>query len=206
MNGLPPDGEARLARQLAFLLELDKLKEVQRRTRLLGSRRLENSAEHSWHATLAALVLLEHACPGADILHTLKMLLVHDIVEIDAGDTFAFGDQSHKAHDEAAAAARIFGLLPADQRDECLALWREFEERTTPEARFANAVDRLMPVLYNYHGGGGTWREHGVTEPQVYSRLSPIGDGAPDVWTHVQTLLAEACARGDILPARSEPG
>lgn len=189
----------RLDQQIRFILEVDKLKEVLRQARLLGSGRRENTAEHTWHITLMAMILHEYAGEPVDLLRTLKMLLVHDIVEIDAGDTFAYADQSNKAHDEAAAADRLFGLLPAEQCEECKALWREFEQRATPESRFANAMDRLMPALHNLYGGGGAWRAHKVTWSQVEARLSAIGLGAPDVWAWLQPQLAEARARGDIL-------
>lgn len=192
-------GPERMARQLRFLVEVDRLKEIYRRTVLIGSRRRENSAEHSWHVTLLALTLYEYSAEPVDLLRVVRMLAVHDIVEIDAGDTFAYADQSSKAELEALAAARIFGLLPPDQCAEFTALWQEFDARETAEARYANAMDRLMPVLHNYYTEGGTWREHGVRLEAVMRRLSPIGEGAPEVWALVQTLLDEAVARGDIL-------
>lgn len=188
----------RLSRQIAFLVEVDRLKEVLRQTMLLESGRRENSAEHSWHVALLAITLHEYTNAPIDLLHVVKMLLVHDIVEIDAGDTFAFGDQSHKAADEEAAALRIFGLLPDDQCEEFIALWREFDARATSEARFANAMDRLMPALHNYNGGGGTWRAHGVRWDQVLGRMSPIGEGAEDLYAWLYPLLEEARDRGDI--------
>ncbi len=195
-SGSPLEDE--MARTLAFVLEVDKLKEIERRTHVIASQRRENSAEHSWHIALMATVLHPYANEPVDLLHTIQMLLVHDIVEIDAGDTFAYGDQSSKASDEADAAARIFGLLPPAQRDSLIALWEEFEARATPESRFANAMDRLMPALHNYYGGGGTWREHGVTRAQVQRRLEPIGEGSDRLWAWLQPLLDEAVARGDI--------
>src|SRR5690606_13001631 len=141
----------RLQAQLAFLLEIDRLKRILRRTSLVGGDRRENSAEHSWHLAVMAMILAEHANEPVDALHVLKMLLVHDIVEIDAGDTFAYDVQANQDKEarEQAAAERIFGLLPADQRDEIRAMWEEFDARVTPEARFANAMDRLMPALQN---------------------------------------------------------
>ncbi len=189
-----------MARRMDFVREVDKLKEIERRTHVYASGRRENSAEHSWHVALMAAVLQPYANEPVALLHTIKMLLVHDIVEIDAGDTFAYADQSSKAADEADAAARIFGMLPEAQRDEFVALWEEFDARTTPEARFANAMDRLMPALHNYYGGGGTWREHGVTRAQVQQRLAPIGEGSVALWAWLQPLLDDAVARGDIAP------
>lgn len=200
----PSTNLERMARQIAFLVEVDRLKEVLRQTMVLQSRRRENTAEHSWHVALLAMTLAEYTNQPIDLLHVIRMLLVHDIVEIDAGDTFAFGDQSHKAVDEEAAARRIFGLLPPDQASDFMALWHEFEARTTPESRFANAMDRLMPALHNYNGGGGTWRLHKITWTQVQGRMAPIGEGATAVYAWLLPLLEEARERGDILSVVDE--
>lgn len=186
----------RLEQQLRFILEIDNLKHVLRRSRLIADQRFENSAEHSWHIAVMALLLAETSNEPVDLLRTVKMLLIHDIVEIDAGDTFAYGEQSAKAASEEAAAVRIFGLLPDDQRDEMLALWREFEARATPEARFANAMDRLMPVLHNLNAAGGSWRDHNVTRDQVITRVSPIGDGSSELWEVVRAQLDDAVQSG----------
>jgi putative hydrolase of HD superfamily len=191
-------GGERLAQIMTFVLEMDGLKDVLRKVHILSGERHENSAEHSWHVALLAVLLAEYAAEPVDLCHVLRMLLVHDIVEIDAGDTFAFADQSNKAASEEAAAARLFGLLPDELGAELAALFREFDGRATPEARFANAMDRIMPALQNCYGGGGTWREHGVSWEQVQARLSPIGDGVPLVWEWMQPLLNESRARGDI--------
>lgn len=191
-------GGERLARTITFVLEADRLKEVLRKARILPSRRLENTAEHSWHVTLLAVLMAEYAAEPVDLFRVLRMLLVHDIVEIDAGDTFAFADQSNKAGSEALAADRLFGLLPPDLGADCMALWHEFEARATPESRYANAMDRLMPALHNWFGGGGTWRAYDVSWAQVQARLSPIGLGAPTLWAWLELRLAEARARGDI--------
>ena len=194
----------RLAAQMAFIAEVDKLKRVLRRTSLVGGDRRENSAEHSWHVTLIAMLLAEYSNQPVDLLKVLKMLLVHDIVEIDAGDTFAFDTvaMQDKAARETAAATRLFGILPPDQGTELQALWEEFDAVATPEARLANAADRLMPVLQNYNNDGGTWRAANLDRSAVDRRLSPIGDGAAEVWAYVQTLLDDATARGLI---RKEP-
>ena len=191
----------RLEAQLAFLLEIDRLKRILRRTSLVGGDRRENSAEHSWHLAVMAMILAEHANEPIDPLHVLKMLLVHDIVEIDAGDTFAYDVQGNldKEAREQAAADRIFGLLPDDQRDEIRALWEEFEARRTPEARFANAMDRLMPALQNYANGGGTWRANGVDLAAITRRLQPIGDGSTALWDYVAAMLEDAAERGLIV-------
>ena len=198
------EGE-RLSQQLQFILEIDRLKGVLRRSLLLESRRRENSAEHSWHLAMLALVLAEHANETVDLLHTLKLLLIHDVVEIDAGDTYAYDDDSHdgKIERERTAAIRIFGLLPPDQAAAMTALWEEYEAQQTPEARFALALDRLMPFLHNYHTGGITWRENRVTRAQVEDRMSPVGTGSDALGAAVAAVVEEATASG-LLP-RSWP-
>ena len=198
------EGE-RLSQQLQFILEIDRLKGVLRRSLLLESRRRENSAEHSWHLAMMALVLAEHANETVDLLHTLKLLLIHDVVEIDAGDTYAYDDDSHdgKIERERTAAIRIFGLLPPDQAAEMTALWEEYEAQRTPEARFALALDRFMPFLHNYHTGGITWRENRVTRAQVEDRMSPVGTGSDALGAAVAAVVEEATASG-LLP-RSWP-
>lgn len=195
-----PEPNSRLDRQLRFLIEADRLKEVLRRTRLIEPHgvesRFENSAEHSWHIALMAVVLAEHSNERVDLPRVLKMLLVHDLVEIDAGDTPAFGEQGDKSDRETLAADRIFGLLPEDQRDEFVALWREFEARETEEAKFANAVDRLLPPFQNLANAGGSWRDFSVTRARADARLSPIGDGSEVLWEAVSRALDEGEARG----------
>jgi putative hydrolase of HD superfamily len=188
----------RLAQQIAFLLEADKLKAVLRRTPLTDASRPENSAEHSWHLVLAAMVMREHALVELDLLRVLEMLTVHDLVEIDAGDTFAY-DARHlgtKAEREQAAADRIFALLPRDQGVRLRARWEEFEAHETPEARFANALDRLQPLLQNACAGGGSWRDHEVTREQVLRRMDPIRSTMPDVWPRVVEIIEAFCASG----------
>lgn len=171
----------RLARQLQFILEIDNLKGILRRSLLLDSRRRENLAEHSWHLAMMALVLAEHSNDPIDQLHTLKLVLVHDIVEIDAGDTYAYDADEHADKDERVrkASQRIFGLLPTDQAEEFIRLWEEYQGQQAPEARFALALDRLMPLLHNYHTDGVTWRENRVTkEKQVEERMAPVAVGS----------------------------
>jgi putative hydrolases of HD superfamily len=191
----------RLEQQLAFAIEIDKLKEVLRQTRLLTNERRENSAEHSWHIALLAILLAEYASESVDVLHVVKMLLIHDLVEIDAGDTFAYSAEprAEQALREGLAAQRIFGLLPADQQTEFLALWDEFEASLTAEARFANALDRFMPFLHNFHGNGGTWRLFDVRYEQVLERMDPVRTGSPMLWDVVQALLDRAVEQG-LLP------
>lgn len=192
---------ARLAQQIRFIVEVDRLKDVFRQTFVIGTRRRENDAEHSWHLCLMVLVLAEHAnTPDVDALRVLKMLLIHDIVEIDAGDTFAYdtarmADQHER---EALAADRLFALLPADQTAEFRALWDEFEARATPEARFAAAMDRFQPMLLNCLTEGAAWRMHGVTSDRVLARNTPIIDGATEVWNYAARMIEQAVAAGHL--------
>jgi putative hydrolase of HD superfamily len=189
----------RLQQQLAFILEIDKLKKILRQTYLTDQSRKENDAEHSWHLAVMAVVLSEYAAKKQiDMLHVLKMLLIHDLVEIDAGDTFCYDAAGNrkKLEKETEAAKRIFNLLPADQALEFRNLWKEFEARRSPEARFAAALDRFQPLLHNYHTQGGTWREHHIKRPQVIQRNRPIKDGAPELWEHAADLIDAAVKEG----------
>ncbi|MFK7753827.1 MAG: HD family hydrolase [Sedimentitalea sp.] len=175
----------RLEAQFAFLGEMDRLKSVSRATLLHDGSRAENSAEHSWHIMLHALVLAEHADPPVQIDHVLRLLMVHDIVEIDAGDAPIHGvfDAEALARAEAKAADRLFALLPSDQTQQLRALWDEFEAAQTPEARFAKAIDRVPAPLANIATGGGSWRDYGVTLDQLDTRVGvPIARGAPAIW------------------------
>jgi putative hydrolases of HD superfamily len=189
---------ARLAEQVAFALEADRLKSVVRQTPLLDSTRRETDGEHSWHVALIALVFREYADPEVDIARVIAMLLVHDLVEIDAGDTFIYDDSAVATQQrrEAAAAARIFGLLPPDQRNELAALWEEFEAQRSPEARFAKAIDRFQPLLHNYFTRGGTWKNPGVTRARVIDRKRVIERGSPRLWAYAQELIDDAVAQG----------
>lgn len=194
----------RLESQVRFILEVDRLKEVFRQTLCTQSRRAENDAEHSWHLCLAVIVLAEHANePRLDVLRVLKMLIIHDLVEIDAGDTFAYdtarmADQHER---EARAADRIFGLLPADQCLEFRGLWDEFEAKATPEARFAAAIDRFQPVLLNCSTEGAAWKRHGVTADRVMARNAPIAEGSAELWGKAAAMIRQAVDSGDLLPA-----
>jgi putative hydrolases of HD superfamily len=189
---------ARLRQQLIFILEADRLKHVQRRSYLADGSRVENSAEHSWHLALMALVLAEHANEAVDVYRVMQMVVVHDLVEIDAGDTYLYDDdgQIGKAERESLAASRLFGLLPEDQATELLALWQEFEARETADARFANALDRLMPLLHNYYSGGLAWKEHAIRGDQVRQRLAVMGDGSAGLWDYAQVIIEAAVAEG----------
>ena len=188
----------RLDRQLSFINEIDKLKTVIRQTLLIDMSRRENTAEHSWHLAVMATLLTEYAKEPVDALHAIKMLLVHDIVEIDAGDTFAYDTAGYADKDEREqkAATRIFGLLPAEQGGELRALWEEFEARQTAESKYANALDRLQPLLHNYRTEGGTWRIHNVTKDKVLKRMEPIKIGMPEIYPMVEKIIEEACAAG----------
>lgn len=196
----------RLEQQVAFLIEADKLKQVLRRTPLADSSRRENSAEHSWHLIVAAIVLLEHSAGDVSLLHVLEMLAVHDLVEIDAGDTFAYDAQDlvTKEERELAAAERIFGLLPPDQASRVRSLWDEFEAQQTPDARFANAMDRLQPLLQNACAQGGSWRDHDLTREQVLRRMAPIESAVPAAWPLVLKIVDDFCASG-LLRATAPP-
>jgi putative hydrolases of HD superfamily len=199
-------GEAeRLARQLAFIIEIDRLKGVLRRTPLVDNSRRENTAEHSWHLGVMVLLLAEHADPRVDAARAVRMALVHDVVEIDAGDTFAYDAAGNvgRADRERLAAERIFGLLPHDQAAELRALWEEFEEGESVDARFAIAVDRLQPLLVNHHAGGGSWREHAVTRAQVVARMEPIREALPAAWPAVLAIVDANVAAGHVRDVES---
>lgn len=189
---------SRLERQIGFLVEIDRLKSILRKTSLADGSRRENSAEHSWHIALLAMVFAEHGPPNLDVSRVVTMLLVHDIVEIDAGDTFAYDPEAKADQEERerAAADRLFGLLPEDQAMSLREVWDEFEYGETPEARFAHAVDRFQPFLMNVANEGGTWREHGVTRRQVDARLAPIGEASEALGRHVEELLDRAESEG----------
>jgi len=186
---------SRIADQLRFIEEIDKVKAVLRRTRLLDNSRYENDAEHAWHLAVMAVVLAEHAnVPTLDVGKVIKMVLIHDIVEIDTGDTFLYDREARRAREssERAAAERIFGLLPADQRDEMMALWVEFESRQTPEAKFAAALDRLEPILQNARTGAHAWKKHGVTKSEVLAANRHVAEGSEELWRLAEELIESA--------------
>lgn len=198
----------RLARQIRFILEIDRLKEVFRRSYLLDLSRKENDAEHSWHLAVMALLLQEYAAePDIDLLRVMKMVLVHDLVEIDAGDVFIYDEEGAilKAERERAAADRIFALLPDDQATEIRGLWEEFEAHRSPEARFAHAIDRLEPLLLNCFTQGKAWLEHGVTADRVLAVNRPVVEaGAPALAEYVERLIHDAVSAGHLAPPRAE--
>ena len=181
----------RIAQQMTFLAEADKLKTVLRQTLVICADRQENTAEHSWHLILAAMVLSEYLVAPVNLLQVVKLLTVHDLVEIDAGDTFAYDAQANttKLEREQAAAERIFGLLPTDQASILKELWQEFEADTSPEAQFANAVDRVQPFLQNSLTDGGTWKMHLVQKEQVLKRMQPVKRTLPELWPWIEDTL-----------------
>jgi len=191
-----------ISQAFAFVLELEKLKSVQRRIKPLGQQRHENAAEHSWQVCLLAYAMLPYADEPVAIDRVIKMLLLHDVVEIDTGDTFVYDNQGRAdiAGAEQAAARRIFGLLPEPQAGQWLALWLEYEDRQTPEAVFANAMDRLMPVLQNLHNDGQSWREHGVCRSEVLERNAIIAKGSPATWALLKRMLDDAVEKGWLKP------
>lgn len=194
-----PEGlDARLRSQLTFLVEVDQLKTVLRQSPLVAADRRENDAEHSWHLAMMVVVLAEHSDEPIDVGHTIQLVLVHDLVEIYAGDTPLYDgaagtDQQER---EVAAADELFALLPADQARRLRDLWDEFEERRTPEARFAKAMDRLQPLLLNWMARGGTWRTPGVTADDVRARKAVIGDASSALWEAGRRLIDEGESRG----------
>ena len=201
------DITGRLEQQINFVVEVDKLKRILRQSFLTGekgSERLENDAEHSWHLALMSFILQEYAPDkGAGLNQTrvIKMVLIHDLVEIDAGDTYCYDEEAmgDKRSREEKAAERIFNLLPTDQALEIRRLWDEFEENATPEARYAAALDRLQPILLNYHTEGRSWKKHGITAEQVLKRNIALRDGAPELWAYVQALVGKAKKKGYLL-------
>ena len=195
-----------LDRQVGFLLEADRLKTVLRQSTLTDRSRRENSAEHSWHLALMVLVLAEHAPPGTDLGRVMAMVVLHDLVEIDAGDLFVYAppaDHARQEEAERAAADRLFALLPPGQASSLQALWEEFEERVTAEARFARALDRLQPMLINMVTEGGTWASRGVTAGQVLARVDLIEDGSPSLGSYARAMIETAVGRGILAPPRT---
>jgi putative hydrolase of HD superfamily len=181
----------RLEKQIEFIKEIDKLKYIERKTRLFNSDRRENDAEHSWHLSIMALVLAEHSNESIDVLKILKMLLIHDIVEIDAGDTFLF--DTKKSHnnsvEELAAAKRIFRILPKNQAEELILIWKEFEQGESNESKFAKAIDRFQPVLQNQSNKGGTWFEFDIIYENVVKKTEKIMLGSNIIWNYVENII-----------------
>ncbi|MGE0491423.1 MAG: HD family hydrolase [Vulcanimicrobiota bacterium] len=188
----------RLRQQLEFLAEIDKLKNIQRQTLLLDKSRRENDAEHSWHLAMLAIVLAEYSNEPVDLTRVVKMVLVHDLVEIDAGDSYAYDPEAQvdKHERELAAADRVFALLPPDQASELRRLWDEFEEGATADARFASALDRFQPLLHNLLTDGQSWLENQVCRSAVWRRCSPIAEGSQTLWDHMAERIEQAVRDG----------
>lgn len=188
----------RLKCQIEFILEIDKMKNLYRQTYVLHEDRKENDAEHSWHLAILAFMLAEYANTPVDVLKTMKMVLIHDIVEIDAGDTYCYDEEGNqsKAEREKKAAKRIFGLLPDDQSTEFYVLWREFEECSTPEAKFASVLDRLQPILLNYTKKGISWKEHGIFKEQVIKRTLHSKEISNELFEVINAVIDDAADQG----------
>ena len=192
--------DERITKQLAFALEIDKEKNVFRQTHLSGHGRNENDAEHAWHMAIMAYLLREYSNEEIDIAKVMLMCLIHDIVEIDAGDTYAYDREAQKTQKarEDAAKERIFSLLPEDQKEELTALFDEFEESRSAEARFARAMDNLQPLILNNSNGGSDWREHGVTAQSVYGRQSRTRPGSEKLYEVTDEILRENIRKGNL--------
>lgn len=190
----------RLKKQMEFIIEVDKLKDIIRQTNLTNGERKENDAEHSWHLALMAVFLSEYAKEPVDVLQVIKMVLIHDLVEIDAGDTYLYDEAGNgtKAVREQKAAERIFNILPGDQAEELFWLWQEFEDRKTPESKFANTLDRIQPVLLNDATEGRAWREHDVCIDQIMSKNEYTSQGSDVLWAYIQEVFEKNIENGNI--------
>ena len=190
--------DERLKKQLDFMLELDKMKNLYRQTYVLHEDRKENDAEHSWHIAILAFLLAEYSNEPIDVTHVMKMVLLHDVIEIDAGDTYCYDTEGckSKAEREEKAARRIFGLLPDDQRDEFYALWREFEDSETADARFAAVLDRIQPLMLNYTKGGISWQEHGIAKEQVLNRNKEYFSSSDKLADVIKSVINDAHEKG----------
>ena len=190
----------RLEQQMNFIIEIDKLKEIVRQTYISSAERKETDAEHAWHFAIMAVLLAEYANEPVDVMKVVKMALIHDLVEIDAGDTYLYDEEGAKtkADRENKAADRLFHMLPEDQGEEFDSIWREFEERKTPEARFAAALDRLQPVMLNDATNGKAWEEHGITEEQVRSHKKKKKKGSLSIWEYLEKIFDKNIEKGKI--------
>lgn len=187
-----------LLKDMDFIVELDRMKTILRQTSLINGDRKEDDAQHSWHISVMAMVLSEYANEEIDIFKVIKMLLIHDLVELDAGDTFCYDKKANqdKKERELAAADKVFGMLSGDKGQEMRALWDEFEEMETPEALFAASMDRLQPMLNNYKNGGGTWQKFDVPQSDIYKRISPVKESSDELWKFVEYMLEDAFKKG----------
>lgn len=189
----------RLLKQIEFIVEIDKLKRIFRQNVVIGTERNENDAEHSWHLSIMAILLSEYSVEkDINLLKVIKMLLVHDLVEIDAGDTFCYDEKANedKKEREDKAAQRIFGILPPDQAQEIMELWTEFEELKTPESRFAACLDRFQPLLLNHNTKGHTWQKPGVNSEKVFKRNALLEENTPELWEYVKIVIEDSIEKG----------
>lgn len=191
----------RLLKDIEFIVELDKMKSILRQTSLIDQSKRENDAEHSWHISIMAMVFSEYANEEVDICKVIKMLLVHDLVEIYAGDTFCYDVEGNKSKKdrELKAADKIFGMLDEDKGEELRSLWEEFEEMKTKEALFAASMDRLQPFLNNYFSGGGTWKKFDVSKKEIYKRIAPLEESSDELWKFTKNMIEDAFDRGYIV-------
>lgn len=197
-----------LVKQINFIKEIDNLKYIQRKTKLFNSDRHENDAEHSWHLAMMTIILAQHSDVPIDVLKVLKMVLIHDIVEIDAGDTFIYDTTKNHTNteEELIAAQRIFGLLPAEQAEEFIKIWQEFEDGVTDEAKFAKSMDRLEPLLQNTSNNGGTWKEFNVDYQKVYDKKKAIKNGSTSLWQYAENLINESVDKGILTKSKRPDG
>lgn len=193
--------ETRLQKQFSFLMEIDKMKTVLRRNVIADKSKQEDDAEHSWHMAVMAMVLYEYAPEGTDLLRVLKMALVHDLVEVYAGDTFCYDKAANedKEKRERSAADKLFGMLEPDQAKEYRSLWEEFDRMDTPDSLYAGAIDRLQPFLLNYHTDGHTWKQGPITSADVYRRNDPVRRAMPKLWPVLDGMI-QSCIRSGLLP------
>ena len=191
----------RMKQQIAFLMEIDKVKNIFRQTYLADGKRKENDAEHSWHLAIAAFLLKEYVAEDVDVMKVMIMVLIHDLVEIDAGDTYAYDEKgaTTKEYREKQAAERIYGLLPEDQGQWLKALWEEFESYETPEAKFAHVLDNCQPLFLNDVSNGKSWEEHHVKKSQIYKRNRKTGEGSEVIWEYMKELVDKHIALGHVI-------
>lgn len=189
----------RLKQQIQFIKEIDKMKQIFRQNVIIGTERNENDAEHSWHLAMMAILFFEYSTDkNLDILRVVKMVLIHDLVEIDAGDTFCYDEKGYedKEEREQKAAKRLFSILPADQKQMIYSLWQEFEELNTSEARFAACLDRMQPLILNYNTNGHTWKKPGITSEKVLKRNELLEKNAPQLWEYAKEVIEDSVRKG----------
>ncbi|MBN2812154.1 HD domain-containing protein [Treponema zuelzerae] len=205
MEKIEYQGNPGLMKKIEFIMEADKIKSILRKSRLFDDSRCENDAEHSWTIALMAYLFREYANAEVDIERVMFMLLIHDIVEVDAGDTFLYAAARADAHEkERKSAERVFGILDSSQRDFCLAVWEEFEARETPEAQFASVFDRFEPLLQNYATKGHTWKQFGITADRVLEMNRHIAAGSAEIWAFLEWLINDSVRRGYLAPAAAQ--